>query len=104
MLTITVSVLLVSIPEKLDLNVPLMERSVGPSNASLRCRQLIILMPCAKVADAFANNSCGLMSRGPQSPSLCGIRRRTSNYGDFYKSPRRGETINNTVQAEGAVP
>jgi len=24
--------------------------------------------------------------------------------GDFYKSPRRGETINNTVQAEGAVP
>ena len=24
--------------------------------------------------------------------------------GDFYKSPRRGETIHNTVQAEGAVP
>ena len=24
--------------------------------------------------------------------------------GDFYKSPLRGETIHNTVQAEGAVP
>ena len=26
------------------------------------------------------------------------------NTEDFYKSPRRGVTINNTVQAEGAVP
>ncbi len=24
--------------------------------------------------------------------------------GGFYKSPLRGETIDNTVQAEGAVP
>ena len=24
--------------------------------------------------------------------------------GDFYKSPQRGKTISNTIQAEGAVP
>ena len=27
-----------------------------------------------------------------------------TNKGDFYKSPQRGETTYNTVQAEGTVP
>ncbi len=33
-----------------------------------------------------------------------GVINRESQYGDFYKSPRRGGTFNNTVQTEDAVP
>ena len=72
----------------------------------------IINIPVEKKNVRFVRVTATPISRIPQWHRAKGLKpwimmdeiEIEETIGDFYKSPRRGETTNNTVQAEGAVP
>ena len=83
------------------------------ADESMNTTQLqIVNIPVEKKNVRFVRVTATPISRIPQWHRAKGLKpwimmdeiEIEETIGDFYKSPRRGETTNNTVQAEGAVP